>query len=194
MVDLAVGFGVYSLFGLSRLGLLRRLTLQDLKSPLKPGFRVSIQNWPSQGLAFSGRRTMVVTSQCSGHRVTGLYVGAHNVRRYFPKTVQEIELQLDHLRIECWLGPDFWKDQPAIHDPRLCLWLESKHRNGKGEAAVPLAMIPSGENSFILGPPSLEKQESRPRLRNRIAESADLSPARFILGGKLLAACVQSVA
>jgi hypothetical protein len=157
---------------------------------------------------------MVVTSQCSGHRVTGLYVGAHNVRRYFPKTVQEIELQLDHLRIECWLGPDFWKDQPEIHDPRLCLWLESKHRNGKGQVPFPLAMVPSGENSFILGPPSLdrpnldtpildkpildkpslEKQESRPRPRSRASEGVDSRPARLIQSGKLLAACVQSVA
>ena len=101
---------------------------------------------------------MVVTSQCSGHRVTGLYVGANNVRRYFPRSVKAIELQLDHLRIECGLTLHFWQDEPEIHDPRLCLWLESKHRNGSGlRAPVPLAMIPSGKNSFILGPASLEE-------------------------------------
>lgn len=95
---------------------------------------------------------MVVTSQCSGHRVTGLYVGADNVRRYFPKHIAEIELQLDHLRIECGLGPGFWQDQPEIHDPRLCIWLESKQVKERGQNPVCLAMIPSGENSFILGP------------------------------------------
>jgi hypothetical protein len=101
---------------------------------------------------------MVVTSQCSGHRVTGLYVGAKNVRRYFPKSVKAIELQLDHLRIECGLTLPFWQDKPEIHDPRLCLWLESKYRNGAGRRApVPLAMIPSGKNSFILGPANLDE-------------------------------------
>jgi hypothetical protein len=99
---------------------------------------------------------MVVTSKFIGHRVTGLYVGADNVRRYFPKRVTEIELQLDHLRIECGLGPGFWQDQPEIHDPRLCVWLESKQLTGKGpRAAVPLSMTPSGENSFVVGPASL---------------------------------------
>jgi hypothetical protein len=94
---------------------------------------------------------MVVTSQCNGNRVTGLYVGAENVRRYFPKDVSAIELQLDHLRIECGLGPHFWNGQPEIHDPRLCLWLESKHSQRK-ERGIPmsLAMTPSGVHSFAL--------------------------------------------
>ena len=96
---------------------------------------------------------MVVTSQCNGNRVTGLYVGANNVRRYFPKHVAEIELQLDHLRIECGLTSHFWNGQPEIHDPRLCLWLESKHSQRKGHRQpLPLAMTPAGERSFTLGP------------------------------------------
>lgn len=95
---------------------------------------------------------MVVTSQCIGHRVTGLYVGASNVRRYFSKRITQIELQLDHLRIQCGLAPAFWHDRPEIHDPRLCVWLESKHRDGKLHAPLPMTMIPSGKNSFILGP------------------------------------------
>lgn len=95
---------------------------------------------------------MVVTSQYTGRRVTGLYVGADNVRRYFPKRISEIELQLDHLRIECGLPPGFWRDEPELHDPRLCVWLESKHTKAHGQIPVALSMIPSGENSFILGP------------------------------------------
>lgn len=96
---------------------------------------------------------MVVTSQCIGHRVTGLYVGASNVRRYFPKQVSNIELQLDHLRIECGLKPDFWNGQPEIHDPRLCLWLESKlFQRKECRSPMPLAMTPAGEHSFTLGP------------------------------------------
>ena len=96
---------------------------------------------------------MVVTSQCSGHRVTGLYVGASNIRRFFPKRVLTIELQLDHLRIECALKPDFWNGHPEIDDPRLCLWLESKHFKRKEcRSPMPFAMMPAGEHSFILGP------------------------------------------
>ncbi len=105
---------------------------------------------------------MVVTSQCTGQRVTGLYVGAHNVRRYFSKRVTQIEIRLDHLLIECGLAPRFWHDKPEIHDPRLCLWLESKQRSGKGNAPVPLAMIPSGTNSFTIGP--ARKQPAAPLL------------------------------
>jgi hypothetical protein len=55
---------------------------------------------------------MVVTSQCSGHRVIGILVGENNVQRYFPRHVTEIELQLDHLRIECGLEPHFWNGKP----------------------------------------------------------------------------------
>ncbi len=94
---------------------------------------------------------MVVTSVCIGHHVTGLKVGAKNVRRYFPKSIREIELQLDHLCIQCGLAPDFWQDQPEIHDPRLCIWLESKQRNEQANETVPLAMIRSGRNCFTIG-------------------------------------------
>jgi hypothetical protein len=93
---------------------------------------------------------MLVKALWNGHRVTGLYVGVRNVRRYFPKKVNAVELQLDHLRIECGLKPQFWKGRPEIHDPRLCLWLELKQLHGNGCRSM--AMIPSGQHSFILGP------------------------------------------
>lgn len=95
---------------------------------------------------------MVVSSLRNGHRVTGLYVGANNARRYFPKDVMEVELQLDHLRIECGLAPNFWQEEPEIHDSRLSLWLESKQWKHSAETLAHLAMVPSGENSFTLGP------------------------------------------
>jgi hypothetical protein len=105
---------------------------------------------------------MVVTSQCFGHRVTGILVGESNVQRYFPRNITEVELQLDHLRIECGLGPNFWKDKPEISDPRLGLWLESKDRNGHGRRLpTPLAMIPSGSNSFIVSPAQLENAQKQ---------------------------------
>lgn len=94
---------------------------------------------------------MVVKTQYQGCRISGLYVGVNNVRRYFSKRIKSIELQLDHLRIECWLTPRFWDGQPEIHDPRLCLWLESKTlRERPNRTPIPLAMIPSGNNSFRL--------------------------------------------
>jgi hypothetical protein len=95
---------------------------------------------------------MIVTSLCVGHHVTGLKVGAKNARRYFPRGAREIELRLDHLCIECALAPDFWQDQAEIHDPRLCLWLESKQWIERANGPAPVAMIRSGKNSFTLIP------------------------------------------
>jgi hypothetical protein len=138
---------------------------------------------------------MVVPSQCIGNRVIGLYVGANNVRRYFRRRVATIELQIDHLRIACGLTPHFWLDQPEIHDPRLCAWLESKNRDGNGKghrSPVSMAMIPTGKDSFILSPAALDLkvvkaqelempvrdlQVSKLESRLRIAESTPLSMA-----------------
>jgi hypothetical protein len=98
---------------------------------------------------------MVVKTQSKGHGLTGLHVGANNVRRYFPKDSSVIELQLDHLQIQCGLDPNFWQDQPEIHDPRLNAWLESKRSKGKSnQSSILLAMIPSGKNAFRLQPVS----------------------------------------
>jgi hypothetical protein len=115
---------------------------------------------------------MVVRSQSNGHRITGLYVGVNNVRRYFPRNLETIDLELDHLRIQCGLNPHFWKGRPEIDDPRLCVWLESKQFKGKGSReSVPLTMIPSGEHSFILGPASLDGHGRVPRSTNAAGES-----------------------
>jgi hypothetical protein len=95
---------------------------------------------------------MLVKSQCIGNRVFGLYVGENNVRRYFPRKVETINLQLDHLLIQCELAPSFWDGEPEIHDPRLCLWLESKQsRESNCRSSMPLYMIPTGEGDFVLG-------------------------------------------
>jgi hypothetical protein len=107
---------------------------------------------------------MLVKSQCDGNRVTGLYIGADNVRRYFPRRVAQIELRLDHLRIECGLTSHFWNGEPEIHDPRLCLWLESKQWQRKERRApMPLDMTPSGEHSFTLWPAKHDAKADNPR-------------------------------
>jgi hypothetical protein len=99
-----------------------------------------------------GRQVIVVVhTQCKGRLFTGVEVGVVNVRRYFPREVQEIELHLDHLLIQCGLPPAFWQDRAEICDPRLCAWLESKNfNNQRGMAPVPLALIPSGKCCFRL--------------------------------------------
>jgi hypothetical protein len=99
------------------------------------------------------KASMVVKLQSKGRELVGLQVGASNVRRYFSKAAAVIELELDHLQIQCGLGPEFWRGQPEIRDPRLCAWLKAKQFEGKpGETPIPLAMIPSGKNSFRLQP------------------------------------------
>jgi hypothetical protein len=117
------------------------------------------------------RKSMVVTSKCIGHRVTGLYVGSSNVRRYFSKRATQIELKLDHLLIECGLSPDFWRDDPEIYDPRLCLWLESKQRNHNGHAQFAMALIPSGKNSFILDPASPANNEAAEPIFDEVGDA-----------------------
>jgi hypothetical protein len=96
---------------------------------------------------------MLVKTESKGREYTGVTVGARNVRRYFPKQVDAIELKLDHLQIQCVLAPGFWDGHAQISDPRLCAWLESKNFHGKlGQPPVPLALIPCGNNSFRLMP------------------------------------------
>ncbi len=81
----------------------------------------------------------------------GLHIGQGNVRDYFPRRDEIVELELDHLCIVCTLEPSFWQDMPEIHDVRLSSWLESKRSSGK-MAANPahVAMIPVGDKSFRL--------------------------------------------
>jgi hypothetical protein len=118
---------------------------------------------------------MVVRTQCRGREFTGVEVGANNVLRYFPRQIEVIEIQLDHLRIQCDLAPGFWNGQPQISDPRLSAWLEAKNFKGKpGERPVPLALIPSGKNCF-----RLQTLEALAREHARTtAASAPLDPSR----------------
>ncbi|HWG21562.1 MAG TPA: hypothetical protein VG225_13615 [Terracidiphilus sp.] len=112
---------------------------------------------------------MVVKAQSKGRGLSGIHVGLDNVRRYFPRDVSTIELELDHLRIQCGLAPDFWQGQPEIYDPRLCAWLETKHMHAsRNRTPVPLAMIPAGKNAFRLQPVSVDAHD-RPRVHTRSA-------------------------
>ena len=107
---------------------------------------------------------MLVKTQSRGREVLGLQVGMANARRYFSKDASVVELQIDHLQIQCGLGPDFWSGHPEIHDRRLCAWLEQKNFHGKvGDSPVPMALIPSGKNSFRLQPMTARQHSNKPK-------------------------------
>ena len=96
---------------------------------------------------------MVVRTQRKAREVTGLYIGARNVRRNFPRHISAIEIELEHLHIDCRLAPAFWLSQPEIRDPRLCEWLKFKLYRGRiCRMSLPLALTPSGKNAFRLSP------------------------------------------
>src|ERR1700759_1702373 len=83
--------------------------------------------------------------------LVGLHIGITNVQQYFPRGLELIELELDHLCIACPLEPSFWEDRPEIHDMRLSTWLEAKRLSGKLPAnPAPIMMIPCGASSFRL--------------------------------------------
>lgn len=118
------------------------------------------------------KSSMVVKPQSKGRELIGIQVGASNVRRYFSKDAAVIELELDHLQIQCGLGPDFWRGQPEIRDPRLCAWLKAKNFEGKpGETPIPLVMIPSGKNSFRLQPLCRSARTKTKSAPHRVSEA-----------------------
>jgi hypothetical protein len=80
---------------------------------------------------------MIVRIQNKGRSVTGLRIGASNVRRYFRSELDAIDLELDHLRIRCQLKAGFWNDQPEISDSRLCAWLQNKCEKLPGTPGSP---------------------------------------------------------
>ncbi|MGD0912620.1 MAG: hypothetical protein ABR928_12035 [Terracidiphilus sp.] len=92
---------------------------------------------------------MVVQIKRSGRSVTGLHIGSSNVRRYFPKGRQSVDLELGHLLIRCKLQPDFWNNEPQIQDPRLSAWLEAKEPEGKTRR-MHMTLVPVAGESFRL--------------------------------------------
>ena len=96
---------------------------------------------------------MVVRTQSKGGRITGLYVGALNARRHFPRAMSCVDLELGHLHIQCELQPEFWNGSPEIRDPRLADWLEARHVRPRSKSdAIELEMTRTGAGSFHLEP------------------------------------------
>jgi hypothetical protein len=99
---------------------------------------------------------MVVKTQGKGSSITGLLIGMGNARRYFPKGVSSVELQLDHLQIQCELKREQWDGEATITDARLIAWLEAKHPNRRFECnGITLMLVPSGDNAFRVEPHTL---------------------------------------
>jgi hypothetical protein len=107
----------------------------------------------------------------TGHTgAVGLHIGATNVQQYFPRHLELVELELDHLCIVCPLEPSFWQDRPEIHDMRLSSWLESKRSSGKlASSSAPVALIPSGHHSFRLQLTVLDETDHSPAANPGIA-------------------------
>ena len=94
---------------------------------------------------------MMGKMQNSGRNIIGLHIGKSNVRRHFPENLRSVELELDHLRIQCELKPSFWRDEPVITDPRLCAWLVQKNAyHESGLAPSEAVMVRASESSFRL--------------------------------------------
>lgn len=128
------------------------VSIQELKFAFHHPLRPSWMNLLRLTSSTADRQAiMVVKTQSKGREFVGLQVGQTNVRRFFPKDTSVIELQLDHLQIQCGLLPDFWQGQPEICDPRLAAWLHSKNFDGRpGQPPIPLVLIPEGKASFRL--------------------------------------------
>jgi hypothetical protein len=94
---------------------------------------------------------MIVRAQAKNGYITALEIGIGNALRYFSRDNRVIELQIDHLRIQCELPVDFWAATPEICDRRLCAWLQVK-RHSSRNACFSLDMRPSGDNLFQLKP------------------------------------------
>jgi len=93
---------------------------------------------------------MQVEVQRKGRSITGLNVGATNVRRYFPRGSSSVDLQLDHLEIQCELRPAFWQNEPHISDPRLGAWLEAKNLPRGSTRKSVVHLVPTDKQSYRL--------------------------------------------
>lgn len=103
------------------------------------------------GQPYGSGWAMVVRTRQNGQEVTGLRVGAANVRRYFPKTVSRVKLRLGDLEIDCKLSPEFWHGKPEIEDPRLCEWLKfRRQRDESDRKPVTLTLDYAGGDAYTL--------------------------------------------
>ena len=89
---------------------------------------------------------MIATMQTQGGSITGICIGSSDAAGDSLDGVQSIDLELDHLCIQCDLHMDFWLDRAEISDPRLGAWLEEKFYWQKIPASpVSVEMVRTGD-------------------------------------------------
>ena len=88
---------------------------------------------------------MIVTMQSKSHSITGIRIGMYEARRFFPRGLNSVDLELDDLRIRCSIHANSRLNRAEISDPRLSAWLEEKFYWQKLPATpVPVEMVKSG--------------------------------------------------
>lgn len=88
---------------------------------------------------------MIVKVLNNCRSITGIRIEASDARLCFPPGSRSIELELDHLRIQCELQVAFPQDRTEICDPRLCEWLDEQFFGLKPpKAPVCLEMVKAG--------------------------------------------------
>ena len=87
---------------------------------------------------------MLVTIRNSGHSIAGIRIGSSDACHFFPSALKSIDIELDHLRIQCDLHTDVWHGR-EISDPRLAAWLEEKfYWRKQPTAPLRLEMVKTG--------------------------------------------------
>jgi hypothetical protein len=105
---------------------------------------------------------MVVTMQSEGHAIVGIRIGMAEARRFFGRGLHSIDLELDHLRINCDVRANSRLHRAEISDPRLTAWLEEKFYWRK-LPSIPLSveLVKKGESySLQLRPSDHETKQS----------------------------------
>ena len=93
---------------------------------------------------------MIVTMQSNGHSITGIRIDMFDARRFFPRGVNSVDLELDDLRIRCDVRANSRLHRAEISDPRLTAWLNEKfYWQRLPSTPVPVEMVKSG-NSYRL--------------------------------------------
>ena len=94
--------------------------------------------------------------------VTGLHVGASNVRRYFPRNARLSSCIWIISRYSVGSGLTFRRTSPRFSTRDLCMVGVQDYHTRADHAPIPLAMIPAGKNSFRIRPVSFNEETQHP--------------------------------
>ena|SRR5579859_7302480 len=92
---------------------------------------------------------MIVEVQRKGHNITGLKIGATNVRRYFTRGSSSIDIHLDHLQIQCDLQPRVLAKRTAYFRPALGCMARSEASSEREQASSRCRRSGAGRPAFL---------------------------------------------